>query len=255
MFESFNDFIAVCWQVVSKDSFGKNNNIKCGFCGAVIWNDGFVPCCAEMKNHISETLESRSRAIKRDEEMEKAERISAYNKNKAESGLEGFEKKATFKNYITKNSEQEIAKQMCRDYIESNKINLIISGSVGIGKTHLACATAQFYGFYNKASFGILRCSSTKIDDPEKYLNFDILIIDDIGRESGSEARLKSRMAMISEIIEHRHRNKMKTIYTTNLRMNEIPEKYGSHILDRMLDNAIIIKRLEGNSNRGFEKC
>jgi DNA replication protein DnaC len=247
------DFIERNLPAIGVDQFGKQNHIRCGFCREVIFENGteLEFCCKDRKDLIESQKAITENEIKRQREIEKADQNWIYNQAMTNSGFEGFEKSATFKNFIPVDLKQANALQKCREFIDSAKPNMILAGSVGAGKTHLACATAKYYGYYSKKTFGIMRCSSLENTDLERYKTFDTLIIDDIGRETGSEFKIKTRVGIISDVIEHRYRNEMKTIYTTNFSVEELVAKFGSHIVDRMLANSIIPERIEIQSYRG----
>lgn len=249
-FEIFPEFLDY-FSVFVAGSFGKYNHICCDFCGEEIFTDGKVRifCCDKMKEAIfRHEIEKIEEAKKKEEKS-----ISDYRERLEKSGLEGFELGVTFKSYKTETIQQEEAKKACQLFAKDEEtFSLILAGSVGVGKTHLACSTAKHIGFYKGKMFKILRCSTViSTEDLDELKKIPVLIIDDIGREVGSEARIKSRVGFISEIIEYRHRNELKTIYTTNFSIEALTGKYGSHITDRIIDKALIPERIEAESHRG----
>jgi DNA replication protein DnaC len=253
-FKDFESFIAFFFNHVDLRDYGKREDIHCKYCGGLLSEDGRSKlfCCEKMKAGV--LYDQNVRNLRKLRELnQEEENVYAFRMLLNESGLEGWEQSVTFKTYQPKNEIQESIKKECRRYCEDQtKDNLLLKGKVGTGKTHLACACAKWLGFYQEKTFLILRCSSVSmIDNMEKYKTADVVIVDDIGRETGSESRISARMGIISEIIEYRHRNKKKTIYTTNLSAEELSKKYGSHIVDRIIDCAVIPERMEFESNRG----
>jgi len=255
----FNEFISKYLFFLDRRDGGKHDRIRCNFCKKEVYTNGvLIECCDKMKSELSKQERMRAERRKEDEKHEKVEKESALIANLAASGLEGSEVGARFKNYDATNEAQQYNVALCHSYCKGKAVVLILAGSVGTGKTHLAIATAKTIAFHGKKTFGILRCSKiydNKSEDFQEIVKKDILIIDDIGREGGSEARSSSRIAFIANIIEDRMRKRKKTIFTTNLKIWEIREKYGSHILDRILESSMIPKmRMDFDSYRTSQK-
>lgn len=249
---SLGEFIADNFAVIHSSDFGKQDNLRCQFCDATIFlADNYLSyCCKERKEKLELYYAFNKEEASNQEENEKFQRILIFNNNLRESGIEGIEKGVNFGNFKIRHQALSDAVQVCRDFTMNDNFSLILSGAVGSGKTHLAIATAKLFGFERKRTFGILRCSNIGIDAKN---DFDVLILDDIGRELGSDAKIKARRGIISEIVEIRHRNKLKTIFTTNLTSDELIDRFGSHIFDRITHKASIVKRLELESYRGME--
>lgn len=245
-------FVEKNFSVIARNDWGKEDNIHCKYCNKVIYAGGLELdfCCESRKTDLDNRAMRSEMEAKKQNDIEKADQTSIYVQSISNSGFEGFEKIATFKNFKPVDVKTSNALNTCKEYTDSTKANLILAGSVGVGKTHLACATAKYIGYHKKKTFGILRCSSLETTDCEKYKVFDVLVIDDIGREIGSESKTKSRIGIISEVIEHRYRNEMKTIYTTNFSVAELVAKFGSHVVDRICANSMIPERIEVQSYR-----
>ncbi len=249
------DFLEIHWKFIHRDDFSKKDNLRCMYCESIIYSDGCSQseyCCQELKESVEKQKEIELASIEKDKEVEKAEKQYQFAMSMKDSDIEGWEKGASFKSFHPRDRETELNKQICRKFTEEGceKTNLILAGSVGAGKTHLAIATAKHIAYHQRKTFRILRCSSATYTKTAEEYNQDVLIIDDIGREAGSDARVKAKLALVSEVIEARTRKRMKTIYTTNLTVVELTAKYGSHIVDRMLENSEIGKRLDIESYR-----
>ena len=68
--------------------------------------------------------------------------------------------------------------------------------------------------------------------------------MDDIGScDSGKFANTN-----LASIIDSRYRNKLSTIFTSNLNPMEIERQYGARLADRLLSDMVI--ELKGNSRR-----
>jgi len=251
----FEDFLGTYFFFLDKRDSGEESEIRCDFCKEVIYSKGIVyECCDKMEAAVEKQRESRAFQVEKDEEVEKAEKDAIFSMNRSNSDLDGAELTANFTNYKPVHDIQFRNIAMCQGYCDDKTVSLILAGAVGTGKTHLAVATLKYIGFHQRKSFGILRCSQiyekTGTIESETYTKMDVLVIDDIGREGGSEARSSSRIAFISEVIEARMRKRKKTVFTTNLNSKELRERYGAHIVDRMMENSTVAKRMEFESYR-----
>ncbi|WP_154826372.1 ATP-binding protein [Clostridium butyricum] len=132
------------------------------------------------------------------------------------------------------------------DEISKNGLGLFIYGRPGNGKTYLTSCIAN--ELIEKKQIKIKYCginfilnqikSSYDYKAPEevktigKFKDSKLLILDDLGTEQVTEwSRNK-----IYEIIDYRYRNKLSTIITTNLNMDEITNKYTQRLADRMFE-------------------
>lgn len=142
---------------------------------------------------------------------------------------------------------QQIASWMC---IPNKNPFLLIAGSVGNGKTTLAKAIIQVANLYWK-----YRNDLTDVwKKPYKYLTAtdlnntakndskvfkeikecNRLLIDDIGTESVSIKDYGNVITPFTEVIYHRYDKGLQTILTTNLTLEQIKERYGERVFDRM---------------------
>lgn len=168
----------------------------------------------------------------------------------AERGVKKRYLNCSFENFQTRN---EILKNV-KDRLESitqefTDSVFITSSNSGTGKTHLAVALLRkllwngFTSFRFASSPDIfLEIKSCYSDNtPEsriinKYCNYQLLVIDDIGVERVSEWALQ----IWYMIIDRRYSEMKPTVYTSNLSIREIAEKLDTRIASRLSSGIVI---------------
>lgn len=158
--------------------------------------------------------------------------------------------KATVNKYEAKSEMQKFAKETAIEYINTFNSakgkSLILQGTYGTGKTHLAYAIAKaikakgysvvfmhiphlmerIKSTYNKNS------TETTEELVEMLSNVDLLVLDDIGTENTSHA-----LSKLYSIVDNRLG--MNNIYTTNLMNKELNQSQDwQRINSRMQNNA-----------------
>ena len=134
--------------------------------------------------------------------------------------------------------------EYCKHYAASFKPgaeNLLLIGGAGLGKTHIASAIG--HSVINKGYSVVYESAQKVIDtydaerfgkdpnaDPSRFLNCDLLIMDDLGTEFNTSFTL----AAIFGLINHRIINGLSTIITTNLNFTEIEAAYKERICSRL---------------------
>ena len=131
------------------------------------------------------------------------------------------------------------------DSVESGK-SLFIHGKCGTGKTYLAAAIIREELVLNrkanvfmvdvddllseiKSTFGA-NAEGTEQELIEWYAAVETLCLDDIGAEKVTEWSASA----LRRIIEKREANEMRTIFTSNLGLNELAELFGDRIASRI---------------------
>ncbi len=139
----------------------------------------------------------------------------------------------------------EAVLSICRKYAQGfdrNAQSLLFMGKTGLGKTHLSAAIAgtvaqkgyrvlyessqKLFDTYEAARFG--RDSSGKA---ERYEACDLLIIDDLGAECGSQYTA----ATFFNLLNTRLINGQPIIINTNLNKPQLEKAYGERVLSRLL--------------------
>ena len=127
---------------------------------------------------------------------------------------------------------------------------LILSGSFGTGKTHLACGVALKFAehgspYYTTAAKMIryIRSSyhpNSKMNEQnaiDLFAKKDFLIIDEVGRQKGTD----SEQNLISEIINERYSELRPTIIVSNYAMDEIEGYIGAMSIDRIREQGGVL--------------
>lgn len=176
-------------------------------------------------------------------EREQAEKQARYEKGVRlleHCGLTPVEQEARFKNYQPVCQQASDIKEALAQYDFTG--HLILSGRVGTGKTHLACALVRkacFSGLSAKfitlgGYFRELRqaqrfdYSETELSVVSKYARAEFLVIDEVAEfDNPKEAK------QFSELMVERYRNRLPTCLITNLSFPDLARVIEARILDR----------------------
>lgn len=175
---------------------------------------------------------------------------------------------SSFDNFIIRN---EVYKELVEILKKDIKSNLIISGPVGCGKTHLAWAlynltkeVREYRGVNFTVNDKVAITSAKEVLDlirkewKEKngsdalydLKNIPILVIDEVGVQYGS----KSERIELFPLFDYRYNEMLPTIVLTNLKKdsekNSIYEFLGQRICDRLFGDGLYFE-IYGESMRG----
>lgn len=131
---------------------------------------------------------------------------------------------------------------------QNNSAGLILAGNPGTGKTHLACAigidlckkgrsvefwtvSALFKRIRESYSQGNGKTEQQAID---YFANMDMLIIDEIGVQKGSD----SEENLLFDVINARYNLMKPTILITNLEPTAIRKTIGGRVIDRLKEGG-----------------
>jgi len=162
----------------------------------------------------------------------------------------------TFSNYYAKTDGQKEVKSKCIDFVENWKDSggVVMVGGVGTGKTHLAVSICQslrdnavvcHLTSVNKIVRKIRSSWSKRETDDfgrvltedeviRKYVKYDVLVIDEIGSQYGSN----SERIIINEIINDRYEEMLPTIIIGNVSIEEAKVILGERVVDRIKSNG-----------------
>ena len=152
------------------------------------------------------------------------------------------------------------AKKYAESFSRSKCQNLLLIGKTGTGKTHISTSIAKeiiergFDVLYDSA-VNIIRAfendkfrSSYGASEPEgdKYLECDLLIVDDLGTEFGGPFTV----SCLYNLFTTRKNRGLSTIISTNLGSKQLLEKYEDRIYSRIVGKDYAILFFEGKDNR-----
>lgn len=172
-----------------------------------------------------------------------------------------------FDNYRPDCPEAAKALASCKSYAErwtevyERGLNLIMTGTAGTGKTHLATAIMNYLiqreeanGRYTTAAKLIRAIRSTYNAESNESENqvvnmfstIPLLIIDEIGVKYASDFD----RAMLFEIIDNRYNDQLPTILISNLALSALTEVMGERSIDRLSEGGSVLA-FQWDSHRG----
>lgn len=210
------------------------------------WHGGDCPKCAE------ETERARVEKERTEQRARHVEHMLAI------SGIPRRFAEATLANYAPQTERAEKVLDACRRYVDTWKersergSSLILSGNVGTGKTHLACAIAHAlihkHGIRTKyltvmQTMQRIRATyaqgaeETEQEILEKIAALDLLVLDEVGVQTGSN----HEHSMLFEIINRRYADVLPTIVISNLGAKELAAAIGERLVDRLRENGAVL--------------
>lgn len=162
----------------------------------------------------------------------------------------------SFDDYRATTEGQRIAVAICRRFAETwpeqyrKGGSLVLTGGPGTGKTHLACATANTIMPEHMATvaFGavstIIRSvrstyggKGSETQALSELLKPDLLIMDEIGAQVGSDHELQ----LLFEIINKRYENLRPMILISNLNADDLQKYLGHRVMDRFRECGTVL--------------
>jgi DNA replication protein DnaC len=218
------------------------------------------PGCAEQK---------RADAERRDREMAEMGRQIAMREKLRVAGVPNRFDGKSFGDYIADTPEKQAVLEKCRGYADNFRENyragrnLILIGTPGTGKTHLASAVANQVNRETPCTAayrtigGILQSikntyggngKESEGDIVSRLVSVDLLVLDEIGatREKPSDFEL----SVIFSIINGRYENEMPTVIVSNLAADGLTQAIGDRCADRLREGSPVVVQLKWPSAR-----
>lgn len=139
--------------------------------------------------------------------------------------------------------------------------SLLFVGQTGTGKTHLACAVALRVmkqggsAMFTTAARMIRRireaksfsAAETESEAIRLHTFPDLLILDEVGVQSGTDAEARA----LFEVINERHEQCKPTIYISNFDVGKVADALGPRIHNRLLEDGAQLVSFDWESLRG----
>lgn len=197
-----------------------------------------------MKMRKEGAIQATSEIITRREEL-------ALKSVLGRSGILPLHQNCTIENYVVNDHLQAFARDFAQNYIERFNNNFgtcfIFSGGTGTGKNHLSAAICNSLMSQGKTCLVVTvtelmlnmrKCYSDKAQYSEdefikQLINFDLLILDEIGLQKGSD----HEKIILNQVIDQRIGNLKPVGVLTNLDHNSVKAVLGERIFDRLKSN------------------
>ncbi len=151
-------------------------------------------------------------------------------------------------------------KRFAEEFRLPSSKNLVLFGTTGTGKTHITTSIAKvliergYDVIYNSIQNIIDAFENDKFrhgygyfePQSQKYLDCDLLIIDDLGTEFSTQFSL----SVIYNILNIRQNKGLPTVVSTNLKNAEFNSKYEDRIYSRLVGRDSILLKFDGRDYR-----
>lgn len=237
-------------------SHGEHESTLIRIAGREIWSE--CPKCAREK-------------IDKEDKQLRADAFRAQEQAKAQQlfGRAAIPKRfitRTLDNYVAKNEGETKALNAVTRYVQNwsenreNGASLIFTGNPGTGKTHLAVGIARkvmelsgtaMYTRVIEIAQAVKETytggGKTERKVIRSFADPDLLIIDEVGRQYGTDAE----KMYLFEVINARYEECKPTILISNLNINQLKEYIDPAAMDRLREGGGRMIAFDWDSNRG----
>lgn len=197
-------------------------------------------------------------------EREERERIAKIERRVASIGIPLRFAGKRLADLTAKTAKQKAVLKGVAKYLDALKssasASLILCGMPGTGKTHIGCALAVEVARMDKSVCYITtaqlmravkstyrrEAEETEDDVIQRYGEFSLLIIDEIGVQFGSDTERN----IFHEIIDRRYGNLLPTVLISNLPADELSAFIGERAFDRCKEDGGAILAFDWESYR-----
>lgn len=178
---------------------------------------------------------------------------------------------------MTEDLEQNLARVAAALVASEPKLGIMLAGCPGNGKTTMLYAIRAVINLlkdrghfrnYDDRVFHVglwiadardivkgaqeIDLQNPKIPNFGVLKNYDMIAIEDMGKEPKEVMNYGNVISPIVELLEHRYERQKYTSITTNLTLEQIREKYGARVYDRLAETMclIVYEREEKDSYR-----
>lgn len=235
---------------------------KCEFCGKEYFKKTYNILGIDKIMQFPQCTCLEELRKKEQEEKEKQKKRDILERKFQNSLITPFFREKTFKN-IDFSKEKAICQKYANEFEPQKSKGISLIGSVGTGKTTLLacicndlipkgynCLFTQLSDLLDK--FVIARRSKNELAESNLMywlLQFDFVVLDDIGREKYTETRLEIAFKIIDKLLNH----KIPVAFSANPEMIEKLKNIADYraILDRLNEMSAIKLTFKGESYRG----
>ena len=209
----------------------------------------------------------REREVAKRAEADRQSELRRIEQRIGDSGIPKRFREKTISGYRVDNEKQRAIVECLKRYAKEFNTghsgrNMALIGNCGTGKTHLACAVARHVihncgGHARFASVAeinrIVRESKSYDSDVSEseviaaFGGYDLLIIDEVGVQSGTEAESRA----LFDVFNERYQNMKPTILISNLDKDDFKSAMGERIIDRIKEDGGEVHIFDWESSRG----
>lgn len=209
------------------------------------------------ESEVKAKIKEESEKLERDIENKRRRRES----NRTNAGISKRNLYKTFADYKCDNEGQAKAKNDCERFVKEFPCekSMIMVGGVGTGKTLLASAMLDSLVDNNRCEIIkvidlIRHLKSTWAKDSENteedlikyYCKLDLLILDEVGSQFGSD----TEKLFIFDIIDGRYQDMKQTVLISNLDIGGIKDVIGERCVDRLREGGGSMIAFDWKSSR-----
>ena len=212
------------------------------------------PYKAQCINIFGRSFYAMCPECERIEAAQEEERRLKYEQQKKEQclierGIEPEFFEASFENYKAENKSEEEALTVMRSLANGNIRKVLLLGSNGVGKTHLAAALVRAENGIIITMFKLsaeirngYANNQSEIEVLDNLLTYPVIVIDELGRTKGSDAERN----WLSYLVDKAHVRGIKLVIISNrLPADYLPEGRKGEAFEYFVDNDVISRLRE----------